>query len=268
VIPLVLLDLDGTVIGASNQVLPCVWEAAQRVREAGVRLAVCTGRPCAGTAKRVAERLGPSSPHIFQSGAMIAYASGETVQVSALKEASAKRLIEHARDHGLVLELYTTNALYVERRTPLSEAHAKMIGVTAIVRDLMDVAENEPIVRAQWVVPPKEERVATSLTLPGVQLSTAVSPALENTLFISVTQQGVSKGSAVRQLVSNLKLKLENVMAVGDALGDLPMLELVGHPVVMASAPDILRERFFTVGHVEECGVVEALERALELKVV
>ena len=38
--------------------------------------------------------------------------------------------------------------------------------------------------------------------------------------------------------------------------------------VVMAEAPAELRERFYTVGKVDECGVVEALERALALKVV
>ena len=266
-IPLVLLDLDGTVIGSSGQVLPCVWEAVERVQGAGMRLAVCTGRPRVGVAKRIAERLGPSTPHIFQNGAMTTYADGNVVQLHALKEASSRALITHARARNLVLEVYTSNALYVERRTPLSEAHAALIGATAIVRNLEDVAENEPVVRAQWVVP-FEQQQATTLELPGVQVSAAVSPALRDTLFISVTAQGVSKGSAVRALIESQKLNLENVMAVGDSVGDLPMLEAVGHPVVMAEAPESLRERFFTVGSVEACGVVEALERALTLKTV
>jgi hydroxymethylpyrimidine pyrophosphatase-like HAD family hydrolase len=63
-------------------------------------------------------------------------------------------------------------------------------------------------------------------------------------VFISVTAQGVSKGSAVQALVASQKLELKNVMAVGDSIGDLPMLEIVGHPVVMAESPEALRERF------------------------
>ena len=267
-IPLVILDLDGTVIGSSGQVLPCIWGAVERVRAAGMRLAVCTGRPRVGVAKRVADRLGPSTPHIFQNGAMTAYADGDVVQLHALKEASTRALVAHARAHNLVLEIYTSNALYVERRTPLSEAHAAMIGATAIVRNLEDVAENEPVVRAQWVVPRELEVQALALELTGVQVSSAVSPALKNTVFISVTAQGVSKGSAVRALVASQKLELKNVMAVGDSIGDLPMLEIVGHPVVMAESPEALKERFFTVGGVDDCGVVEALERALALKTV
>lgn len=267
-IPLVLLDLDGTVIGSSGQVLPCVWAAVDKLKLAGVRLAVCTGRPRVGVAKRVAERLGPTTPHIFQNGAMTAYADGDTVQLHALKEASTRALIAHARAHNLALEIYTPNALYIERRTPLSEAHEKLIGANAIVRNLGDVAANEPVVRAQWVVNEEQEALALAAQATGVQIATAVSPALKGTAFISVTSQGVSKGSAVRALIASQRLKPENVMAVGDTTGDLPMLEAVGHPVVMADAPASLRERFYTVGKVDECGVVEALERALTLKVV
>ena len=87
------------------------------------------------------------------------------MQVYALKDANTERLIEHARDHGLTLELYSPNALFVERKTPLSEAHAKMLGMNAIVRDLFDVMENEPVVRAQWVVSGEQAPVAMSLKL-------------------------------------------------------------------------------------------------------
>lgn len=268
-IPLILLDLDGTVIGSSGTVQSCIYEAVERVRTAGVKIAVCTGRPCNGVAKKVAARFSPNGPHIFQSGALIAYADGEVLHVSALKEAVTRALIEHARDHALVLELYTTNALFVERKTPMSEAHAKMIGVTAIVRDLQDVAEDEPVVRAQWVLKPEQVSAALALELDGVQLSPASSPALENTRFVSVTQKGVSKGSATRRLAETLKVKLENVMAIGDGEGDVPMLELVGHPVVMENAAEALKARFERVaGTVEDCGIVDVLEEALQLKIV
>ena len=265
-IPLVLLDIDGTLIGSSGGVKDCVWEAAEKARAGGVKLAVCTGRPCAGVAQRVAQRLGPNTPHIFQSGALLAYGSGETLQAFALKEALTKGLIEHARSRSLVLELYTPNALFVERKTPLSEAHAKMIGVTAIVHDLNDVAENEPVVRAQWVLRTNQLDAAESFAPAGLQFSQATSPMMPDTLFVSITRKGVSKGAATRELADTLKVSLEDVMGVGDSTGDLPMLELVGYPVVMGNAPEKMRSRFErVVGEVDDCGVVAALEAALTL---
>ena len=265
-IPLVVVDLDGTVIG-SQGVQECVWQAAERLRGAGVKLSVCTGRPAFGAAQRIAQRLGPATPHVFQSGAHIAYPDGETLKASALKEAIARHLIEQARKLGTVLELYTPSNLFVERKTDMSEAHAKMIGVSAIVRDLEDVVANEPIVRTQWVVPLEQVPMVSDLSGEGVQVSTATSPALTDTAFVSVTREGVSKASAVKHVAEVLRLRLEDVMAVGDSLGDLSMLEAVGHPVVMANGAPELLERFSDVaGDVESCGVVAAFEEALALE--
>lgn len=262
-IPLVVLDIDGTIIGRSGQVLPCVWEAAQRAVDAGIKLAVCTGRPAFGVALKVATRLGPDNPHVFQSGAHIGYPDGRTLKAVSLKESDTRALIDISRKRGAVLELYTPNNLFVERTTPLSTRHAEMIGVTAIVRDLEEVAANEPVVRAQWVLPIGEDDKIVSLAPAGIQLAHANSPALPEAEFISLTREGVSKASAVTQLAQQLRFELAKVMAVGDSAGDLPMLRVVGHPRVMANASPELRAEFPTIGDVEECGAVEALEEAI-----
>ncbi len=263
-IPLVILDLDGTVIGSKGHVDDCVWKAVDKAQGAGMKFAVCTGRPCAGVAQKVAKRLGPNTPHVFQSGAQIAYASGEALKVFALPEASALGLVERARGLGLTLELYSPTTLFVERKTPLSEAHAKMIGVTPIVRDLSDVAENEPVVRAQWVVKPDDEARLELSSLQGVQVSVATSPALRNVVFVSVTQKDVSKGTATRVLADTLKVDLRDVVGIGDSSGDVPMLDEVGFPVVMGDAAEDLKARYSTVaGKVDACGVVGIIESAL-----
>jgi HAD superfamily hydrolase (TIGR01484 family) len=172
-IPLIFLDLDGTLIGSDGEVSQCVWDAIERAQEAGVKLAICTGRPGAGVALRVAKRVGPRNPHVFQSGAVISEPSGDTLHVAALREAVALEMVEHARELGFALELYTPTHMYVERRTPISEAHAKMIGVNALVRDLQEVARIEPVVRAQWVVTSEERALVESLHVEGAEISRA-----------------------------------------------------------------------------------------------
>jgi len=262
-IPLVVLDLDGTIIGSGGLVQECIWEAAERAREAGVKIAVCTGRPGFGVALRVAQRLGPDNPHVFQNGAYIGYPDGRTIKAVALKGDDLNHIIELSRQRGAILELYTPSCLYVERTTDLSEQHANMIGVTAIVSDLEEVAATEPVVRAQWVLPKGASEAIAELAPAGVNVSHAGSPALPGISFISITGAGVSKASAVKQLAEQMRIPLANVMAVGDSHGDLPMLEVVGHPRVVANASPELLERFPSVGDVEECGVVEALEEAI-----
>ena len=264
-IPLIALDIDGTLVGSKGFVEDCVWQAVEKAQTAGIKLAVCTGRPCMGVAKRIAERLSPNGLHIFQNGAHIAYASGEPYKVYALKDKATKELIKHARKHNLTLELYTPTNLYVERRTEIGDRHARMIGVTPLVRDLSDVRENEPVIRAQWVIPASQVPTVLELELEGVESGMATSPAQEETFFVSLTQVGVSKGEAVRVLADANAIALEHVMAVGDSQGDIPMLEVVGHPVVMNNAPFDLKDRFKVIaGDIEDCGVVAAFNSALE----
>ena len=92
-IPLVVLDLDGTIVGSDGQVKLCVWQAVERATKAGVKVAVCTGRPAFGVALNIAERLGPDNPHVFQGGAHIGYPDGRTLKVTALGEDAAKSMI-------------------------------------------------------------------------------------------------------------------------------------------------------------------------------
>lgn len=263
-LPLVIVDLDGTMIGQNGQVLPCVWQGVDRLQAAGVKLAVCTGRPNAGIALQVAERIGPRNPHVFNHGALVTYVDGDTVHVAALKEASAAELVRRARQLNYVLEIYTPSGMYIERNNSQSEQHADLIGVKFEVRDLLEVIQDEPVVRAQWMLPPERRADVEQLDIPDVELSYATSPGMPGTAFISVTRAGTDKGSAVRQLCDAVRIPLRDVMAIGDSEGDLPMLEAVGHPVVMANASAELRSRFDAVaGDVENCGIIAAFEEAL-----
>lgn len=265
-LPLVVLDLDGTVIGQSGQVQPCVWQAVDRLQAAGVKIAVCTGRPNAGIALRVAARVGPRNPHVFHHGALVTYTDGDTLHVAAIREASANDLVSQARELGHVLEIYTPTGMYVERNTPESEQHAAAIGVNLLVRDLRSVVQDEPVVRAQWMVPANRRAEIEALPRPGLHLSYATSPIMPGIAFMSVTRAGADKGSAVRQLAEAMRVPLADVMAIGDSEGDVPMLDVVGHPVVMANAAEALKQHYGTVaGDVENCGVVAALEEALTL---
>jgi len=93
----------------------------------------------------------------------------------------------------------------------------------------------------------------------------ATSPALTGTAFISITRTGVDKGSAVRWLIDRLELDPDQCMAVGDSVGDAPMLAEVGFPRVMGNGHAEMLEAYpdGRLPSVEACGVVEALEEAI-----
>lgn len=266
-IPLLVLDLDGTIIGRDGQVKQCIWDAVDKAKAAGMKLAACTGRPAFGVAQKIATKLGPDNPHIFQSGAHVAYPDGRTLRVTALKEEAVHQLVTASRKVRAVLELYTPSNLFVERKTDLSDKHAKLIGVTAIVRDLEDVAAQEPVIRAQWVLKLGGEESVISQAPAGLMVATATSPGLPGIAFVNITRNETSKASAVTYLAEQLRVPLNNVMAVGDSDNDIPMLDIVGHPRIMAESSAAINERFDQVlPSVEDCGVVSAIDQAMKLR--
>jgi len=263
-IGLLVLDLDGTIIGSDGQVDDCVWEGIEELHKAGVRVCACTGRPGLGTALRIAERIGPRHGHVFQNGAVVAEPNGDTLNAAALKEQDILHLVARARELNYALELYTPTNVYIERRTPALEEHAKLIGINALVRDLNEVARSEPVVRAQWVVEAGQREQAEAISIDGTEITSGTAPALPGKAFVSVTRAGVDKGSGLRSVVKSLGVELENVMAIGDSSGDVPMLEIVGHPRVMPNGEPQLQEVYPTLRKsVDQCGVLEAFEQIL-----
>lgn len=79
--------------------------------------------------------------------------------------------------------------------------------------------------------------------------------------LLDIIAEGCSKGSALADWARRLTLEPAEVMAVGDNLNDLEMLEFAGRPVVMGNAVAELRARGWPVAasH-DECGLADVVE--------
>ena len=105
-IELICIDVDGTLVGSSGEVADATWEAAARVRARGVRLAICSGRPAFGKARRFADRLDAHGWHVFQNGASVVHLPGGNTRSRALAPDAVKLLVARARATQRPLELY------------------------------------------------------------------------------------------------------------------------------------------------------------------
>src|SRR5690242_5615363 len=128
-IRLVCIDMDGTLVGSNARVHRAVWPAAERVSEAGVHLAVCSGRPAFGITRSYAERLDADGWHVFQIGASVVHlASGRSLSTPLSHEIVA-RLVARSRETGRELELYTDTTYVIESDSARARAHAALLGV-------------------------------------------------------------------------------------------------------------------------------------------
>jgi Cof subfamily protein (haloacid dehalogenase superfamily) len=261
-VKLIGIDVDGTLVGASGEVNPRVWEAAETARAKGIHLALCSGRPAFGVALEYARRLDRYGWHAFQNGASIVHlATGKSRSV-ALPPAAVKSFIAEARATGNVLELYNDAGWVAESTAAWAEDHAKLLGVKFDPRPFESL--EGPAVRAQWLLTSAEARHMMSSTHPGLEVAQSTSPLMPDTQFVGFTHEGVSKASAMRTIAEEYGIALQDVMYVGDSGNDLPALRVVGHPIAMANATAaVIAAATRTVASDESGGVAEALQIAI-----
>lgn len=263
-IKLVYLDLDGTMIGHEGHVREEVWQAVDDARGAGLTLAVCTGRPAMGVAGGIARRLGLEAPHIFHNGAMVGHPEGAMERMQwAMSHQSLEALVGHARKTGVTLEFYTASRVYAENVGWRCRHHAEVLEIEVEEADLLEVARAHDVLKAHWIMAHDQCELALSLRREDFRVGMATSPVLPESVFASITHVAASKGVAARKGAEHLGVAMAEVMAVGDSPADLPVLEVAGVGVVMADAPQDLRDRFRVVRGVAEDGVAEALRLAI-----
>ena len=262
-IQLVFTDVDGTLVGSSGTVLPAIWTAAERVRAAGIRMAVCSGRPAFGDARGYATRLEPEGWHVFQNGASVVHLVDGRSLSTPLPPASFAALIARARATGRILELYTDSEYAVESTAPRAKEHARLLGVPFTPRPFESLEGT--IVRAQWLVALADEEEAVADDTGDLERSASTSPVMPDTAFINMTAPAVDKASAVRTVAAEYGIPLADVMFVGDGNNDLTALQSVGFPVAMANAESAVRAvAREIVGHVDDAGLARAFALAID----
>jgi Cof subfamily protein (haloacid dehalogenase superfamily) len=261
-IRLVCADLDGTLVGSNGSVHPSIWLAAERARAAGIRLAVCSGRPAFGLAREYAERLDGTGWHIFQNGASVLHLPTGRTHSAAFPPDTIRWLRQRARDTRRVLELYTDLDFAVEVDTPQTRAHSALLGVPFMTRSFESL--DVPIVRAQWMLARDEGDAVLAEPHPGIEMSPSTSPVMPETLFVSLMVPGVDKGTGVRAVSEEYGVAMDEVMFVGDGWNDASALRIVGHPVAMSNAePEVHQLARHVVGHVDAGGLAQAIELAI-----
>ena len=262
-LPLICIDVDGTLVGPTGIPTDAVWAAADAAVGRGQHLALSTARGAMGSTYEWAQRLDPSGWHVFHAGgALVHTGTGETVE-EALDEAVVDTAVEASRAHGWILEFYDARDYRVNDASPMAVDHASLMGVPHSFGSRDDISS---IVRVQFVVPHAEVAGVTEVMRELAEVSTATSPVMTDATFVSITPHGVTKATAIAQIAATLGATMADVMMVGDGHNDLVAIAAVGHGVAMGNAqPEVAAAARHHVGNVTDDGLAEALELSRHL---
>jgi Cof subfamily protein (haloacid dehalogenase superfamily) len=264
VLPLICLDVDGTLVGRAGAPSDELWSAADRARARGQRLTLCTARLAAGTTRSWAERLDPLGWHVFHTGAARWNPASGEVRSEPLVDAAVAECAEIAAARGWVLETYSWDDYAVDSDDPLAVAHAGLLALTHQRRPITALAD--PVVRTQFVVTADDAAAAVAAAPPGTTASAATSPIMPGAVFVSITADTVSKAAGIQHVADDLGVPLSDVMMVGDGHNDLSAIEAVGWGVAMGNAEaEVIAAARLLVADVEEHGAAQAIDASAAL---
>ncbi len=283
---MIAVDMDGTLLNSSGKVSPRTLASLNAAQAADVEVIIATGRRHSFAMQTLRGLdLHPSKPVISSNGAVTRTIAAELLDRTLLPFETARQLCAHLLPYrnSMVLTFDrvgpdgddSRGAMAVERLEELNESIGRWMAANEryIARfDPLELAlQSEAPVQAMLCGAIHRMRSAEELLRNcsfAAQIEVHRTEYAERDLsIVDILPAGCSKGSSLLRLATQRGLQAEEIMAIGDNWNDVAMLEVVGHPVVMANAPAALLETAeslgwaLTAGH-DADGVATAIESA------
>ena len=271
-IRLLAIDIDGTLLDSRGRIPDAHRQALGEASARGVAIALVTGRSFHFT-RPIADLLPMPVTLIVNNGAMVKSGEGATLLRRLLPRDAALAVLAGTRafedsvaivfdrqdERQIVFErmdwthphrrgYYEKNKAYIAAASPL---------VAAVTEDPVQVMFTGGVARmralaAELRAMPIAHRFAVALT----------EYELRDFSLVDVNDAGCSKGSTLAQWARTRGVARDEVMAVGDNLNDVEMLEFAGTAAVMGNASTAMQARgFHLTASNDEDGLADVIRR-------
>ena len=241
---LLVMDIDGTLLGKDGTISAKDGEALARARNLGIKVSLGTGR-VPQACSRIISRLSLDDYHIFFDGALVSNpGNGEEVYVKPISEELVRQIVEftHRNEIDINIDLYSATHYFVERETWATDIRRQFFNIQPTIIDFAKYWSKERIIKGTLVVRSAEEKAKADSFCHkfknSLSFSLTKTPAYPEVDFINVLAPDVSKGKALEALASFLGISLTEVIAIGDGVNDISILSLAGLAVAMGNASD------------------------------
>lgn len=185
--------------------------------------------------------------------------------------------------NGSIGRWMAANEPYIERVVPMEAALCRegliqmmLCGTIERMRKAEALLLGDPKILGVGIEPLRKSEIRRERSGASGALSSQAEAALHRTEYperdlsiVDILPAGCSKGRALMELARKRGVEREEILAIGDNWNDVSMLEAAGRAVLMANAPEDLKEvaavRGWAIGkHHLEDGVAVAVEAALD----
>jgi Cof subfamily protein (haloacid dehalogenase superfamily) len=265
---LVLFDLDGTLLDVDRSIRPRSAESIRRLSDAGVHVGFATGRPPRSVLP-YADTLDLAGPVICFNGALVWHLGDErALHARHLDKDAARLALEIARERGVHANLYLGDRICVEASTETARTSETKDGVKQDVVGPLPAhldSQGDAPVKILFIAPPAELPGLTEALRGRVQADFELVNSEPD--YLEMLPPETSKGSATRALCEVLGISTSEVLAFGDNLNDLELVQVAGCGVAMGNAHEQLKEAAdVVIGGNDSDAIAEYLEGSWALE--
>ncbi|WP_227394693.1 Cof-type HAD-IIB family hydrolase [Jeotgalibacillus aurantiacus] len=239
---MIVLDMDDTLLQDDHTISDRTKQALLQAQKQGVKVVLASGRPTYAmwdTAREL--ELADYGSYILSfNGANIYNAkTKELLFKSTLSPETVHRLYDLSKRENVGIQTYVGDAIVTEQDNPYTQIEADITGLPVEIVEDFKAAVQEPVVKVLMLEEgPFLAEVEKTLKK---ELEGELAVYRSKPYFLEFTEDGVTKGSSLSQLIEKLGIKREEVIACGDSYNDLEMIKFAGLGVAMGNAPEDIR---------------------------
>ncbi|MCR1918241.1 Cof-type HAD-IIB family hydrolase [Frisingicoccus caecimuris] len=256
----IAVDMDGTLLDSNGLITENTVNAIRHLVKSGVIFTISTGRPIQGVEK-YNSLLHLRGPVITYNGSMIVDAeSYETLFERGLLSVDARRIFELGLHYDTTMCIWAGNQLYGNKLNSRMHDYKKLSGVEPIklidIEKVLDIG----VTKILWY--DDVDTVKKMMQELSDDMFSEVTYCTSKPTFLEFFNRRVSKSEAMRQIGQIYSIAPEEMIAIGDGLNDLSMIQYAGMGIAMANADNEVKNnaQYITTSNDDE-GVLNALKR-------
>ena len=225
-IRLVATDVDGTLLDHHGVLPEGRAEAVRALITAGIPVVLATGKLWTSV-RTLVDTLGLDGPHVACNGSVVFSADGTLLARHLLDAAAADEVTSRLRRDGV------PHAVYLEDGTIVTDELRPDHAVLPLLGEPLPVPagrDGRGVIKVLAIVAADEERDLRR-TIAGAANVQRTGPR-----FLEWNAPGVDKATGLATVAELLGIDLTDVIAVGDAENDVPMLRRAGIGLAVAGA--------------------------------
>lgn len=262
----IISDLDGTLLDGHHQINEQTIQILEKVFDLGVDVFLATGRSYHDVKNIIKKVNIDKATLITSNGARTNLLSGETISQHFIDKDLARQILDLEIDpNKIIMNLYQDEQWFVNIDDPslldfhkdsgfqykavdISNHYSDKIDKIFYIGSIQDLAILEKQIHNNFA-----GKISYTYSLP---------------TCLEIMALNVSKGRAIKELISQKNYDLKDCIAFGDGLNDYDMLAIVGKGCLMQNADARLKEKLphlEVIGNHKDSAVAQYLQKLFNL---